>query len=658
MNSQTLSARALFGIVYTTSVSSVYFALGVIAQRALGLTPVVFLIGGVFFALVSLTYVEGAGLHRERGGSSVFARYAFNELVSFVAGWAILLDYAILLAVTAFTATNYVAQFWAPAGRGTLEVVLAIAVIAGVAVANVIGVTARQLRRQLLLAVGDFALQLLVIVLGLVLIVHPGAVVDEIHLGTTPTWSNAIFALTIATIAFTGLEAAASLAGETTTSRRGLRGLVGPGVGAIVLVYVGIAIVAVNALPVAHGARAFDDRDVEAPLLSVVSAFHPAGLASTLRYGVAAVATLALVGAANSAMLGISRTAYALATNRQIPSALGRLHPRRGTPFVLIGLAALVAAALTIPADLEFLIGIYAFGALLAFTIAHLSIVKLRYREPERERPYRMPLSVRVRGGELPLPAVLGALLSAAGWVSVLILHSGARYVGAGWLIGGLALFVIYRRVDGNPLLRRVIVPEQALRVEPPRPEFGSILVPIFGEALDDDIVQTAGRLAGDVRDELDTEGATIEAIWVFEVPLSLPLDARLPEAQVKRAQEALRRAKAVGEEYEGVHVQTAMVRARRAGQAIVHEAKRRGVEAIVLAAEEPSRVRGGALFGGAGGPLENFVGDVTKYVVRKAECRVILTAPPAGEPAPPPDGSPGVPREGAPAEPPAEAPR
>ena len=158
--------------------------------------------------------------------------------------------------------------------------------------------------------------------------------------------------------------------------------------------------------------------------------------------------------------------------------------------------------------------------------------------------------------------------------------------------------------------------------------------MPIFGKPLDDDIVQTAGRLAGEVRDDLDEEGATIEAIWVFEMPMSLPIDARLPEPQVRRAQEALRRAKAVGEEYEGVHVQTAMVRARRAGEAIVREAKRRGVEAIVLAAEEPSRVRGGALFGGNSGPLDNYVGEVTKHVLRKAACRVILTAP-AAEPRP-----------------------
>jgi APA family basic amino acid/polyamine antiporter len=174
-------------------------------------------------------------------------------------------------------------------------------------------------------------------------------------------------------------------------------------------------------------------------------------------------------------------------------------------------------------------------------------------------------------------------------------------------------------------------MPQRAPRHEAPElePELGSIMVPVFGTELDDDIVQTAARLAGPEHDDLDPEGAVIEAIWVLEVPLALPLDARLPDAQIKRAKAALARAKVVGEEYEGVVVQTAMVRGRRAGQAIVSEAARRGVEAIVLAAEEPSRVRGGALLGSAG-PLDNYLGEVTKYVIKKAPCRVILTAPPA----------------------------
>jgi APA family basic amino acid/polyamine antiporter len=318
-----------------------------------------------------------------------------------------------------------------------------------------------------------------------------------------------------------------------------------------------------------------------------------------------------------------------------VPGVLAQLHPRRGTPFVLILMAATISVALVIPTDFELLVGIYAFGAMLAFTIAHSSIVALRFREPERNpRLYTVPGSISFRGASVPLPAVLGAVVSAAGWIAVLIVHTGARWVGIGWMIGGLTLYVAYRRSSGLTLLKRVTVPERALREEPQPTEFGSLLVPIFGEDLDDDIVQTAGRLAGDQSDDLDRQGAMIEALWVFEVPMALPLDARLPDAQLQRARKALARAKEVGEEYEGVEVATATVRARRAGQAIVDQARRRGVEAIVLAAEEPSRIRGGALLGGAGGPLDNYVGEVTKYVIRKAPCRVILTAPAAGAPA------------------------
>jgi APA family basic amino acid/polyamine antiporter len=256
----------------------------------------------------------------------------------------------------------------------------------------------------------------------------------------------------------------------------------------------------------------------------------------------------------------------------------------------------------------------------------------LRYTEPDRDRPYRIPLSVTIRGGQLPLPAVFGALVSAAGFVTVMILHEGARYVGLGWMAVGVALYVVYRRADETSLLRRVTVAPQVLSSEQPRErDYGSVLVPLFGTDLDDDIVQTAALLvAGEQTDSAAIDAATIEALWVFVIPMSLPLDASLPEAQVKHARQVLARAKAVGEEYTGVQVATATVRTRRAGIAIVDEARRRGVEAIVLGAEEPSLIRGGARLGGRGGPLEGYVGDVTKYVVRKASCRVIVTAPAA----------------------------
>jgi len=405
------------------------------------------------------------------------------------------------------------------------------------------------------------------------------------------------------------------------------------------VLYVGVALVALSALPVIGGQTQLGTRHMDAPLLGVVGALDPGStLSVVLRYVVGAIGALTLVAGANSAMLGLARLGYSLATNRQVPSAVGRLHPRRSTPWVLIVVAAALAGALVVLGDLDFLVGIYAFGGMLTFTIAHVSVCVLRYRERDRDRPYVMPWSVRIRGSDLPLPAILGALLSAAGFLSVILLHRPARTVGLLWMAFGLGLYLVYRLSEGKPLLRRVTIPAGALSRERPAAEYGSILVPLLGTPLDDDIVQTAGRLAGEEREDEGRGGAMIEALWIFEVPLALPLDASLPEGRLTEARRALAHAKEVGEEYEGVEVATATVRARRAGQAIVEEARRRGVEVIVLGAEEPSRIRGGAVLGGVG-RLENYLSDVTRYVVEKAPCRVILTAPPGDEDRQPDDG-------------------
>jgi APA family basic amino acid/polyamine antiporter len=309
---------------------------------------------------------------------------------------------------------------------------------------------------------------------------------------------------------------------------------------------------------------------------------------------------------------------------------------------VAVVLASVLSFALACSSDIEFLAGIFALGATLVFAIAHLSVVALRFRERGADRVYRVPLSISVKGGSVPLPAVLGGVVAVAGWISVLVLHDGARYVGGAWLIFGVALYVAYRRGQDKPLRARFTIPAAALQ-DAGEAEYGSILVPVFGNELDDDIVGTAGRLASDESDEGEG-GAVIEALFVVEVPMSLPLDARVPDEQIARAKAAVRRAKEVGEEYEGVVVATAMVRARSVGAAIVSEAKRRGVEAIVLAAEAPTRTRGGTLLGGRAVPRDRSVGEVTRYVVEKAPCRVILTAAPAtdnGRPAREPDAEP-----------------
>ena len=628
---RSIGSPILFTIVYSSLASAIYFSLGVIAGHALGLTPLVFLIAAGMFAVTAMTYVEGASLHQDRGGSTVFARYAFNELVSFIAGWAILLDYVILIAITAYSATQYLQVFWGHLGDEGEALGLALIFIAVVVLSNIRGFGTRRARRVGILLAGDIALQAFIVVLGLILFFDPKVWLDPIHLGSAPTWSSLIFALTVTVVAFTSLESASGLSGEVRISRVGLKRLVWSTTGTVAFLYVGIALVAITALPV-HGAHtALGGRYVDAPMIGVVSAVHPHWLEQTLRYLVAGMATVTLLAAANSAMLGLSRLAYSLSTNRQIPSSLGRLHPVRSTPYVLIIIAGLIAAGLVglggsqLP-DRHLRVrsdpGVHDRAPLGHQAALH----RARTRPPVPD-----PGVHSDQGRGLPLPAIVGALASAAGWVAVMIVHEPARYVGLGWMVFGLALYVIYRRADEAPLLKRVTVSPQVLRAEPSHErDYGSVLVPLFGTDLDDDIVQTAALLvAGEQTDEAAIDAATIEAIWIFVMPMSLPLDASLPEAQLQHARQVLARAKAVGEEYTGVQVATATVRTRRAGYAIVDEARRRGVEAIVLGAEEPSTIRGGARLGGRGG-LEGYVGDITKYVVRKANCRVIVTAPAA----------------------------
>ena len=108
----------LFAVAYAAVGFSLYFSIGVVAERGLGLTPLIFLAAGLLFVLATLSYLEGGAMFLERGGSATLARHAFNELVSFIAGWAILLDYLILIAVCAFATTDYAAVFWSQLDSG------------------------------------------------------------------------------------------------------------------------------------------------------------------------------------------------------------------------------------------------------------------------------------------------------------------------------------------------------------------------------------------------------------------------------------------------------------------------------------------------------------------------------------------------------------
>jgi APA family basic amino acid/polyamine antiporter len=618
---------------------SIYFSIGVVADRGLGLTPVIFLLAGLMFALTSLSYVEGGAMLRQRGGSATFARHAFNELISFIAGWAILIDYLIVIAAAAITVSHYLTPISGDFGGGDAELAVAALVIALAAILNIADITGRNRQRRLVvLALAELGLQLLVIIVGLLVVLHPERLTDQLDLFNTPDFQDIIYSLVIATIAYAGIEAASDLAPDLEFEPKDLKRVLGVGAMAIPLIYAGIAAVALMAVPVEptpDGPQtALAGRYIEEPILGVVANYDHGFLDDFMKWAVMLVAVPVLFWAANGAMLGLSRHVYVLATNRQIPSWAGKLESTYSTPYIAIVIAALLALALAIPGDIRFLARVYAFGALLAVTIAQISIVRLRVVEPDLERPYRVPWNVKIGGHELPLLAIFGAVVSGLAWISVFALHHTAVWVGGGWMLFGLVFYVIYRRyVEGTPLTRRVQVPEASLKKQPAEVEYSTILVPVFGTKLDDDIVATAGRLA-DAQVEEGESAPRLDVVYVAELPLTVPLDAPLPKELQGKAEMALERAREVGDEYENVEVTTSLVRARSMGAGIVQEARDKGAEVIIMGGEPPTRVRGGAILGGIGGARPEEIGEVTEYVLRKAPCRVLLTAPPEEEPA------------------------
>lgn len=636
LTNRALGVPLLFAVAFSAVGFSLYFSLGLVADRGLGLTPLIFLGVGIVFLLNTLTYVEGEAMMPERGGSASFARRAFkNELVSFIAGWAILIDYVIVIALAAISIPHYLTPIWSGFGDAGGEIAIAGAAIALTAALAIRGFTGANRRRLLVVvAVAGIAILLAVVVVGLITSFDLDVLttdLDPFNPFGNPSLSDLIYAGVIATVAFAGIEAAANLAPEIDARPGDLRKLVVAGAALVPLIYFGVAVIALMAVPVTatpEGAEtALGDRFLESPVLGVVQSFDPPWVSTVMEVAVVAVVPLALLWAASTAMLGLSRHVYVLATNRQIPSWLGKLNRRYRTPHVAVVIAAAFAFGLVLPTDIELLGGLFAFGATIAFTIAHASIIRLRITEPGLTRPFRVPFDVTIGGARLPLPTIAAAILTGLAWVSVVVLHGTALAVGGSWMAFGIIAYVVHRKVEGTTLTRRIEVPAEALIKAAPATEYGDILVPVFGTKLDDDIVGTAGRLAA----AADMEGVAaprIEVIYVVDVPLTVPLDSPPAADRAKIANAALVRAQEVGEEYETVEVHPSVVRARSIGAGIVQAAQDRDVEMIVMGGEPPTQIQGGAVLGGIGGLRPAEIGPVTEYVLRRAPCRVLVTAP------------------------------
>jgi basic amino acid/polyamine antiporter, APA family len=568
---------ALFAAAYGNVGSSIYYALGVTAAFALGLTPVAFVISGLIFAATAATYAEATVMFPEAGGSASFARHAFNELISFVAAWGQMLNYVITVAISAYFVPHYLAVFWEPLGHGPGDIVAGCVVIVGLALLNIRG-SQESARLNLVLAVADLATQVVLVAIGVVLVLSPQVLVDNVHLGVAPTWSDFALGIAVGMIAYTGIETISNMAEEAKDAVRTIPRSVALVVAAVLGLYLLIPVVALSAMPVVQHAgnysTALGTEFANDPILGIVENLGLSdGPTEVLRFYVGILAAVILLIATNAGLIGVSRLTYSMGQHRQLPESLRQVHPRYRTPYIAIIVFAVVAMVTLLPGKTDFLATMYSFGAMLSFTIAHVSVIQLRRKLAEAERPWKPMLNFRAFGTLVPLTAVLGGLGTFAAWIVVMALNPRTLAVGAGWMILGILVYVLYRRNQRLPLTEtvKVLLPEP-LGVE--EIEYRSILVAFEDEEpFSEEMVATAVKLASKRR-----RGIHIHSM--LTVPTHLPLDAELPEDE-SEAQSKIEQAKLIGGQRVTGHVER--VRPGQAGYAIADEAKLINAAAVVV---------------------------------------------------------------------------
>jgi APA family basic amino acid/polyamine antiporter len=614
--SRVIGPRPLASVAYGEIASSLYFALGVVAFYALGFTPWVLLFAGVVFILVALSYAEGTAAIPETGGAATLVRRAFNDPLGFMTGWALFLDYLIVIALAALFVPHYLGKAvgWNAITDEPWDVLVGVVVIA--AIAGVRMLKRPSLYRAAILLAGlSLVAQLLLIVFGFAYLVSGHAFGQGVDLGTAPTWGSIAFAIPVAMLAYTGLETVANLASEATEPGKNLpRSLFG-GIGAAVIVSFVIGIVTISAFPAGRGIGAW----LREPLVGIADALRGAGLPMAVADGVKVFigvsGALVLVMVVVTSMSGAGRLAYSLGRRDMLPHAFARLSRRTLiAPAAILSVAGVAIAfligAVVFGSPGRLLAGLYSFGVLLTFSAAQVAVIKLRFSEPDLERPFRVPLNVRIRGVPVPVAALIGIPLTLAIWVGTLTTHSSARIAGPIWLVIGGVVFALVRRSRGAAMTARVEAPVADL-VEPHEEGvYRHILVPMKLGPIGEEVLATAIKLA-------EEQNAKLTAVYVIKVPLDQTLDASLIDEE-ERAAASLAEAKQIGAEH-GVEVDGVIIRARALGSALVQEARTRGVDLIIMGSAPRWRRQ------------SRFFSPTVDYVLRHAPCEVMVVAYPQG---------------------------
>ncbi len=542
----------LFAIGYGDLGSSIYYALGLTALFALGAAPLALMMAGLVFICTALSYAELSSVYHESGGSASFARHAFNDLISFIAGWGLLLDYVVTIAISAFAIGPYLSVFYAPLRDRHEHMALTIGVIVILYFLNLFGIR-RSTRTSFVLASLAILTQIIIVVLGAIFVLNIPLVWDHLRVGVSgvdwsPSWPEFMRGVAMAMVAYTGIESIAQLGSESVKPARNLPRAICLNMIALVGLYLCISVVGLSVLTPQELGHEF----INNPLAGIVQAFPFGG--QWLKSWVGLLAAMLLFVASNAGLVGSSRLAYNLGEYYQLPRFFSQIHYKFRTPHLSLLIFAVLAITVILLSrgHLAFLADIYNFGAMIAFFSTNLSLIVLRIKKPDQIRPFKIALNLPICGYQIPISAVLGCIATFGVWILVVVTKPEGRIIGLTWMVLGIVMFLGYRikkglATGGSLTVHKVKAPKFSPF------DVSSILVPMQS-AQDGAVVQLACEMA-------KVHKAKVTIVHILEVPFTVPMDATL-RGRTENGNVLLHGAEALARDLD-VSVETLLVRGR-----------------------------------------------------------------------------------------------
>lgn len=554
-----LGVSDLFAIGYGDLGSSIYYALGITALYALGATPIALGLAGIVFICTALTYAELASTFHESGGSASYARHAFNDLISFIAGWGLLLDYIVTIAISAFAVGPYLSYFIPDLKITGVQIGFSISLIGILFVVNSFGVH-QSTRVSFALAGLTILIQAAVVVVGALFLLNMPTIIDHLRIGVanvdwSPTWPEFWKGTAMAMVAYTGIESIAQLGSEAKKPSKSIPRAILITMCILVFMYLGISLVALSAMP----AKVLGTQYVQDPIAGIVTFFPIGGHVLSPLVGLMAAALLFV--ASNAGLIGSSRLSFNMGQYYQLPRFFYSVHPKYRTPIASLAFFGILAALVIFfsKGQMTFLADLYNFGAMIAFFFAHLSLIVLRVKKPELKRPFRIGLNIPFGKSSIPITAIVGLFATAAVWVLVVLTKVEGRDLGFAWMALGLLMYFVYRRKKKIAAMGQLAIEKIKMPAYKPL-KIHHILVPIRGE-METEALQMACELA-------KLHNAKLTAVNILEVPPSLPLDSDMTSRLVV-AQAVLKRAEAISREF-NFEVATEVIRARNFAEAVI----------------------------------------------------------------------------------------